>query len=97
MHIVARVREHRMGIRHAEGYCPQHCRHPHPFVVATRTTVITAGPASAPTRTARRTPSRITGTEAKEGTRHVVLRSPARGPVPAEPWTTPSSMTLKLA
>jgi len=35
MHIVVHVREHKMGNRHAEGYRPQHCRHPIPFVVAT--------------------------------------------------------------
>lgn len=100
MHIVVRFREHKMGrwvFAMQKVIARSIAAIPIPFVVATGTTVNAAARASAPTRTAGRTPSRITGTEAIEGTRNVVLHSPARGPVPAEPWTTPSSMTLKLA
>lgn len=68
---------------------------PIPFIVVTRTTAITATLASAQARAARRTPRRFRGTEPQEGTRHVALRSSAQVPVPAEPWTTPRSMTLE--
>jgi alpha-beta hydrolase superfamily lysophospholipase len=100
MHIVVRFREHKMGrwvFAMQKVFARSIAAIPIPLVVATGTTVIAAAPASAPTRTAERTPSRITGTEAIEGTRHVVLRSPARGQEPTEPWITPTSMTLELA
>lgn len=66
MHIVVRVHEHKMGrwvFAMQEVIARSIAAIPIPFVVATGTAVIEAAPASAPTRTAGRTPSRITGTE----------------------------------
>lgn len=67
MHIVVRVHEHKMGrwvFAMQKVIARSIAAIPIPFVVvATGTAVIEAAPASAPTRTAGRTPSRITGTE----------------------------------
>lgn len=49
MHIVVRVREHEWVFAMHEVIARSIAVFPIPFVVATRTTVITAAPASAPT------------------------------------------------